>query len=85
MRSRLGALAPLAWFALVWIGLFAPIGQARAMPEMIDICTADGIRRIASPLPARKQGEKDCAKGCHALCQRKRPDGGAKSESGDLP
>ncbi len=72
MRSRLPAVAPAAWLALVGFGGLEPVAQASAMPNMISICSASGPKLIEIPAPANPGKRDDCVKGCHALCQRKR-------------
>jgi len=72
MRSRLPAVAPVAWLALAGFGVLDPVAQAWAMPNMISICSASGPKLIEIPSPADPQKRDDCVKGCHALCQRKR-------------
>jgi hypothetical protein len=83
MRSRLSLLAPVAWLALAGFGMFDPIGQAWFMPNIISICSGAGTRLIEIPSPGNNRKREDCAKGCHALCQRKRANQSDSNETGN--
>lgn len=84
MRSRLSLFAPGAWLALAGFGMLDPVGQALAMPNIISICSGVGPRLIQLPAPGNDRKREDCAKGCHALCQRKRAGEQTSSEAEDL-
>ena len=60
-----------------------PVGQAWAMPNIVSICSGTGARLVQLPSPGNNQKREDCAKGCHALCQRKRANLKASGEAED--
>ncbi|WP_219894153.1 hypothetical protein [Aquisediminimonas profunda] len=83
MRSRLPLLATVAWLALAGFGILEPVGQAWSMPGVISICSGGGTRLIEIPEPGNDHKRPECAKGCHALCQRKRGGLQDSSDAGD--
>lgn len=61
----------LALGAALMLGVsgFPAQGSAR----MMSLCTEQGIRLVAIPdAPGQPKAPNDCAKACHALCERKR-------------
>lgn len=71
MRSErwIAALPALAGAAVLG---FMPIANARLVPNMVMLCTGQGVRWIPAPPGAPHRDDSDCGKPCHALCQRKK-------------
>lgn len=53
------------------------------MSGVISICSGGGTRLIEIPAPGNGQKRPECAKGCHALCQRKRGEFQDSSDAGN--